>query len=90
MARSCGCHMAPYEEYTWHESHVVWNLPPSPCIHVTHGTWKMNHESERNKKVRGSFFFLDHKKEKSIRWRRGEKEKNKKEERKERRGKQKR
>ena len=32
---------------TWHESHVVWHLPPSTCVHVTHGTWNMDHESER-------------------------------------------
>ena len=31
---------------TWHESHVVWHLPPSTCVHVTHGTWNMDHESE--------------------------------------------
>ena len=30
------CHMAPYEECTWHEIHVVW-----------HDTWKIDHESER-------------------------------------------
>ena len=39
--------MARLEECIWHESHVVWHLPPSACVHVTHGTWNMNHESER-------------------------------------------
>ena len=39
--------MASLEECTWHESHVVWHFPPSACVHVTHGTWNMDHESER-------------------------------------------
>ena len=46
------CHMASLEECTWHESHVVWHFPPSACVHVTHGTWNMDHGSERNRKVR--------------------------------------
>ena len=44
--------MTSLEECTWHDSHVVWHLPPSACVHVTHGTWNMNHGSERNRKVR--------------------------------------
>ena len=42
--------MASLEEGTWQESHLVWHLPPSACVHVTHGTWKMVskcQESER-------------------------------------------
>ena len=41
----------------WHESHVVWNFPPSACVHVTHGTWKMEskcEESERKFPLVGS------------------------------------
>ena len=34
------CHMAPWEKDTWHESHVVWRVPPRKCVHVTHGPWK--------------------------------------------------
>ena len=44
--------MTSLEECTWHESHVVWHFPPSACVHVTHGTWNMDHGSERNMKVR--------------------------------------
>ena len=33
--------MASLEEGTWHERHVVWHLPPSACVYVTHGTWRM-------------------------------------------------
>ena len=50
--------MTSLEEFTWHENHVVWHLPPSACVHVTHGTWNMDHESERNRKVRESFLSL--------------------------------
>ena len=50
--------MASFEEYTWHKSHVVWHFPPSACVHVTHGTWNMDHESKRTRKVRGSFLSL--------------------------------
>ena len=32
------CHMEPWEKYTWHESHVVWKVPPKACVHVTRGT----------------------------------------------------
>ena len=39
--------MTSLEELTWHESQLVWHLPPSACVHVTHGTWNMDHESER-------------------------------------------
>ena len=35
--------MESLEEGTWHESHVVWHLPSSACVHVTHGTWEMEH-----------------------------------------------
>ena len=58
MARPCGCHMAPYEECTRHESHVVWHLLPSAYVHVTHDTWKMDHMKDTCQ-VRGSFLFLD-------------------------------
>ena len=51
--------MTSLEECTWHESHVVWHLLPSACVHVTHDTWNMDHESERNRKVRGSFLSLE-------------------------------
>ena len=47
MALPYGCHMASLEECKWHESHVVWHFPPSACVHVTHGIWSMDHESER-------------------------------------------
>ena len=50
--------MTSLEEFTWHENHVLWHLPPSACVHVTHGTWNMDHESERNRKVRESFLSL--------------------------------
>ena len=50
--------MASLEECIWHESHVVWHeshvvlhFPPSACVHVTHGTWNIDHERERNRKV---------------------------------------
>ena len=42
--------MASLEEGTWHESYAVWHLPPSACVHVTQGTWRMKSkcdESER-------------------------------------------
>ena len=26
---------------------MVWHFPPSACVHVTDGTWNMDHESER-------------------------------------------
>ena len=42
--------MASLEECTWNESHVVWYLPPSACVHVTHGTWKMESKCEESEK----------------------------------------
>ena len=42
--------MASLEEGTWNESHVVWHLPPSACVHVTHGTWKMESKYEENER----------------------------------------
>ena len=29
----------PQEMGTWHESHMVWIMPPRACVHGTHGTW---------------------------------------------------
>ena len=40
--------MTSLEEGTCHESHVVWHLPPSACVHVTHGTWKMKSKCEES------------------------------------------
>ena len=40
--------MASLEEGTWHESHVVWLLPPSAYVHVTHDTWKMESKCEES------------------------------------------
>ena len=53
--------MTSLEEGTWHESHLVWYLPPSASVHVTHGikahrAWIT--KCERNRKVRGSFLLL--------------------------------
>ena len=52
---SHGMTMTRLEECIWYESHVMWHFPPNVCVYVTHGTWSMDHESERNRKVRGSF-----------------------------------
>ena len=72
--------MISLEECTWHESHVVWHFPPSACVHVTHGTWNMDHESERKFpltwiKPRNSLG-----EKKRIRWREGKEKKGKKKE----------
>ena len=40
--------MESFEEGTWHESHMVWHLPPSACIHVTHVTWRMKSKCEES------------------------------------------
>ena len=42
--------MESLEEGTWHESHVVSHLPPSACVHVTHGTWRMNSKCEESER----------------------------------------
>ena len=42
--------MESLEEGTWHESHVVWHLPPSACVHVTHGTWRMKSKCEESER----------------------------------------
>ena len=42
--------MASLEEGTWHESHVVWHLPPSACVHVTHDTWRMKSKCEESER----------------------------------------
>ena len=42
--------MESLEEGTWHESHVVWHLPPSACVHVTHGTWRMKSKCEQSER----------------------------------------
>ena len=38
----------------WHESYVVWKVPPKACVHVTHGTWHMTH------KVTHDTWWMDH------------------------------
>ena len=43
MAWPCGYCMVSLKECTCHESYVVWHLSPSACVHVTHGTGKMDH-----------------------------------------------
>ena len=43
--------MESLEEGTWHESHVVWHLPPRACVHVTHGTWRMKSKCEESEEV---------------------------------------
>ena len=42
--------MASLEERTWHESHVVWNFLLSACVHVTHGTWKIESKCEESER----------------------------------------
>ena len=42
--------MTSLEEGIWHESHVVWHLPPSVCVHVTHGTWKIESKFEESER----------------------------------------
>ena len=42
--------MASLEEGTWHESHVVWHFPPSACVHVTYGTWRMKSKCEESER----------------------------------------
>ena len=57
MASPCEFHMKILEEGIWHESHVVWHLLPSVCVHVTHDTWKIKskcEESERKFPLFGS------------------------------------
>ena len=73
--------MAPYEECTWNESHVMWHLPLSACAHVTHGTWQMDHMKDTCQ-VRGCFLFLDQ--TKNNKFGGGEKEKREKKGRKKR------
>ena len=89
MARPCGYHMAPYEECTWHESHVVAFSTYCMCScdtwHMANGSYEGHMSSERNRKVGENFLFLDQTKENKF----GGGEKNKKkrnEEIKERRG----
>ena len=43
--------MEIFEEDTWHKSHVMWHLPPSACVHVTHGTWKMESQCKESGEV---------------------------------------
>ena len=69
--------MVSLEEGIWHESHVVWQFPPSACVHVTHGTWNMDH-----RKVRGSFLSLGSDLGKTIRWRKGKERERKEKKRK--------
>ena len=40
--------MESLEEGTWYESHVVWHFPPSACVHVTHGTWRIKSKCEES------------------------------------------
>ena len=92
--------MESLEESTWHESHVVWHLPPSACVHITHGTWRMKskyEESERKfplVRVKKKKQFGGRKKRKRRKGEKGKENKRKKtkekEERKEKEEKQKR
>ena len=70
--------MVSLEAGTWHESHVVWHFPPSACVHVTYGTWKMEskcEESERKFPLVGS---NKKKKNNSVEERKGKEKKGKK------------
>ena len=64
--------MESLEKSTWHESHVVWHFPPSACVHITHGTWRMKSKYEESERK----FLLFRVKKKPIRWKK-EKEKEK-------------
>ena len=46
---------------------MVWHLPPSACVHVTHGTWKMESKCEESEEV--STFWIKPRREERIRWR---------------------
>ena len=59
---------------TWRESHVVWNLPPSACVHVTHGTWKMESKCEESER---KFPLVGSNKKKTILWKKGKEKKKK-------------
>ena len=72
-----GCHMAPWKKDTWHESHVVWRVPPRTCVHVTHGSWKKVTRGKINSRVRGSFLLLEGNKKKNL-WVRGERKERRK------------
>ena len=41
--------MISLEEGTWHKCHVV-HFPPSACVHVTHGIWRMKSKCEESER----------------------------------------
>ena len=71
--------MTSLDEGTWHESHV----PPSACVHVTHGTWKIKSKCEESEKVSS---FWDQTKERRKNSVEGGKETKRKKKNKERKG----
>ena len=66
---------------------MVWHLPPSACVHVTHGTWKIESKCEESER---KFPLVGSNKKKTIQWKEGKenkrKEKKKGKEKKEKKG----